>query len=203
MKTGIHRHLSSPISRVDKKKNPISRVDKISPYTTNYKKEYLFIKGLNKEIRYFINREDLLNNGLFMTKSAQRIKNIIRRFLKGQERGKLKDISEFKIYEDEVCNLISVKDRFRCYKIRYDFFYKEDSDVSDDDESDDSVVDDSDDDSVVDDSDDDSVVDVYPGFKDIYDVFELFVSKLNIKYDDDSDSDFENYEIIFPDSDSD
>ena len=62
------------------------------------------------------------------------------------------------------------------YKIRYDYF--NDNDVVDG-------------------------KNVYPGFKDIYDVFELFYSK--IKHEDcdsdcDSDSDIE---IVFPDSDSD
>ena len=42
----------------------------------------------------------------------------------------------------------------------------------------------------------------YPGFEDIYNFFELFFSKLNIKYEDDSNSD-SDYEIIIYDSDSD
>ena len=40
--------------------------------------------------------------------------------MRGQEKGKLKDISNLMIYEDDVDYLIKIKDRFHCYKLRYD-----------------------------------------------------------------------------------
>ena len=58
------------------------------------------------------------------------------------------------------------------------------------------------------DDDDQAFIDPYPGFKNIYDDFELFCSKFKIKYeeviviDDSDDSDVE-FEINLPDSDSD
>ena len=165
------------------------------------KKEYLFIKGINKEFQYFINKLDDLNHGLFESRIAETIKNLMKRFLKAQECGRLKDISKFEFDSDDVENLIFIKDQFRMYKIRWDYFY----DNSDDNEYfSDASDDDSDDDS--DDSDDDNNnVDVYPGFKDIYDVFELFYSKIKIKNEDsDSDSDSDSdIEIVLDDSDSD
>ena len=70
---------------------------KIPHYARDYKKEYLFIIGLNKEFKYLINKLDNLNNGLFESNISNRIKYNMKRFLRGQEKGKLKDISEFVI----------------------------------------------------------------------------------------------------------
>ena len=75
--------------------NCIKSTNKIPPYAREYKKEYLFIRGINKEFKYFIDKLDDLNNGLFESHRANRIKYFMKRFLRGQEKGKLKDISEF------------------------------------------------------------------------------------------------------------
>ena len=182
------------------------------------KKEYLYIRGLNKEFKYFINKLDDLNNGLFESNISNRIKYNMKRFLRGQEKGKLKDISNLMLPRDDVYNLIFINDRFRMYKIRWDYFNpSDDSDDSDDDNDDED--DDSDDSDVevgIDDSDDeDNEYDgknVYPGFKEIYDIFNLFFSKIKIEgcdsdsdcdsdCDCDSDSDIE-IEFVLPDSDS-
>ena len=87
MKTGIE-HFSHV-------KNSIKLTNKIPPYAWDYKKEYLFIRGINKEFKYFIDKLDDLNNGLFESHRADRIKYFMKRFLRGQEKGKLKDISCF------------------------------------------------------------------------------------------------------------
>ena len=151
-------------------KNFIKSNNKIPHYARDYKKEYLFIRGLDKEFKYFYNHLDEINDGLFKSKRSDRLCNLIKRFLRGQEKGKLKDISDFVIYEDDVDYLIKIKREFHCYKIRYDVL----KESSDDDYDDDSDVDD--------------VDDPYPGFENIYYYFELFFSKLNIEYED-SDSD--------------
>ena len=91
--------------------NCIKSTNKIPPYATNYKKENLYIRGLNKEFKYLINKLDYLNNGLFITKSAERIKSLIKKFLKAQEKGKLKDISEFMLPKYDY---VFIKD-FYCY----------------------------------------------------------------------------------------
>ena len=80
--------------------------NKIPEYAREYKREYQFIRGLNKEFKYLINKLDDLNNGLFESNISNRIKYNIKRFLRGQEKGKLKDISEFEIEYDIVFNLI-------------------------------------------------------------------------------------------------
>ena len=204
------------VSHFSHVKNSIKLTNnKIPHYARDYKKEYLFIRGINKEFKYFINKLDKLNDGLFESNIADRIKYNMKRFLRGQEKGKLEDISNLMLPRYDVDNLIFINDRFRMYKLRWDFFNPSDDS---DDEVDDSVdIDDSDDSDVevgIDDSDDeDDEVDgknVYPGFKEIYDIFNLFFSKIKYKgcdSDSDSDSDSDNdsvieIEFVLPDSDS-
>ena len=193
MKTGIAEHLKS--------------THKIPSYATNYKKEYLFIREINKEFEYFKNKLDKLNDGLFESNISNRIKYNMKRFLRGQEKGKLKEISNLMLPRYDVDNLIFINNKFRMYKIRWDFFNA--SDDSDDSDDEDDGSDDVDVDVGIDDSDDeDDGKNVYSGFKEIYDIFKLFFSK--IKYegcdsdsDSDSDSDIDDFDIILPDSDDD
>ena len=81
------------LAHLSNSKNYIKLNNKIPSYAKNYKKEYLFIIGINKEFKYFINKLDDLNNGLFESNISNRIKYNMKRFLRGQEKGKLKDIS--------------------------------------------------------------------------------------------------------------
>ena len=210
MKTGIEHHFFSPINQKITEVNQRMKSNfytKIPPYAKNFKKEYLFIRGINKEFKYFIDKLDDLNNGLFESHRADRIKYNMKRFLRGQEKGKLKDISNLMLPRYDVDNLIFINNKFRMYKIRWDFFNA--SDDSDDSDDEDDGSDDVDVDVGIDDSDDeDDGKNVYPGFKEIYDILKLFFSK--IKYegcdsdsDSDSDSDIEDFDIILPDSDDD
>ena len=191
-----------------------TRINKIPEYAREYKKEYLFIRGINKEFKYLINKLDDLNNGLFESYISNRLCNFIKIFLRGQEKGKLKDISELMLPRDDITNLIFINEHFGYYKLRYDAFCDDsDDDDSDDDGNGEYLVDDSDDDYYNDDDSDDDgngeyLVDgkPYPGFKEIYDIFVLFFNQIKYKgYDSDSDceSDIEVYNIILPDSDDD
>ena len=54
--------------------------NKIPEYAREYKREYLYIRGLNKEFKYFINKLDNLNNGLFESYIADRIKYFMKDF---------------------------------------------------------------------------------------------------------------------------
>ena len=87
MKTGILAHLSNSPNCVKSTNN------KIPEFAREYKKEYLYIRGINKEFKYFYNHLDEINNGLFKSKRSDRLCYLIKRFLRGQEKGKLKDIS--------------------------------------------------------------------------------------------------------------
>ena len=95
---------------------------KIPVYAREYKREYQFIRGINKDFKYLINKLDNLNNGLFESKLVDRIKFNMKRFLRGQEKGKLKDISDLRLPFDEVNNLIYINEHFGYYKLRWDAF---------------------------------------------------------------------------------
>ena len=83
------------VAKYSEFKSFIKSNNKIPHYAKNYKKEYLYIRGLNKEFKYFYNHLDEINDGLFKSKRSDRLCYLIKRFLRGQEKGKLKDISEF------------------------------------------------------------------------------------------------------------
>ena len=137
--------------------NCIKKTNKIPEYAREYKKEYLLIIGINKEFKYFVENIDDATRGLFENHKVVRIKYFIKRFLKGQERGKLQDISSLEIESSVVYNLIKIKKNFLNFN-QYINFCK-------------SCFDD----------EDASFIDPYPGFKNIYDDFELFCSKFKKK----------------------
>ena len=58
----------------------------IPEYAKEYKRQYQLIRGINKEFKYFINKLDDLNNGLFESKISNRIKYFMKRFLRAQEK---------------------------------------------------------------------------------------------------------------------
>ena len=91
---------------------PKSINSKIPEYARDYKKEYLFIRGINKEFKYFVDNINEASIGLFENHRVVRIKYFIKRFLKGQERGKLQDTSKFEINNIDVDNLIKIKKNF-------------------------------------------------------------------------------------------
>ena len=113
---GILRHFSTPYQRELIGKMTENENNKIPEYAKDYKKEYLYIRGLNKEFKYFINKLDDLNNGLFESNIANRIKYNMKRFLRGQERGKLRDISEFIIPKYDCCY---IEDFYFYYEIEF------------------------------------------------------------------------------------
>ena len=95
---GILEHFSNS-------QNCIKSTNKIPEYARDFKKEYLFIRGINKEIKYFVDNINDATTGLFENDRVDRIKYFIKRFLKGQERGKLQDISNFIIRKYDFLNI--------------------------------------------------------------------------------------------------
>ena len=75
--------------------NCIKKTNKIPEYARDFKKEYLLIIGINKICFDFISKYETDCRKLFVSEYYDSIKYFIKRFLKGQERGKLKDISSF------------------------------------------------------------------------------------------------------------
>ena len=161
--------------------------NKIPEYAREYKREYQFIRGINKEFKYLINKLDDLNNGLFESNISNRITYNMKRFLRAQERGKLKDISNLMLQRDDVVNLIFINKQFGYYKLRYDAF----CDDSDDDGNGEYLVDGK----------------PYPGFIEFYDIFKLFFNQIKYEvYDsdcdsDEYDSDREEFDFSYTDSD--
>ena len=86
--------------------NCIKKTNKIPEYARDFKKEYLLIRGINKEFKYFVDNINEATRGLFENHRVVRIKYFIKRFLKGQERGKLQDTSNFEINNIVVIQII-------------------------------------------------------------------------------------------------
>ena len=105
-------------------KNFIKKNNNISEYAKEYKREYQFIIGINKEFKYFVDNLDNATTGLFENHRVDRIKYFIKRFLRGQEKGKLKDISDLVLQRDDYCYL---EDFYFYYEIEFgnNLSYKE------------------------------------------------------------------------------
>ena len=128
---------------------------KIPEYARDYKKEYLLIIGINKMCLNFISKYETDNEKLFYPEYYGSIKYFIKRFLKGQERGKLKDISslilrrydfshiedlylnmnfDFEEYEKRSDNNPGYRDFYELFckfydKIKIEYFDNDDDDV--------------------------------------------------------------------------
>ena len=146
--------------------------DKIPEYVSQFRKEWLIIRGINKEFKYIVLNINDVTRGLFQNHRVTRIKKFIKRFLLAQERGRLQDKSNFVLERDDVDNLIKIDKNFNNFcqyiKFKKDFYEEE-------------------------------YIDPYPGFDNIYGDFKIFLSKFKIRNekviygyiysDSDSDSD--------------
>ena len=91
---------------IPERKNCVRSINsKIPEYARDFKKEYLFIIGIDKICFNFISKYETDSRKLFISRYSDRIKYFIKRFLKGQERGKLKDISSLFLRKYDFCNL--------------------------------------------------------------------------------------------------
>ena len=151
-----------------------NRNNKIPEYAREYKREYQFIIGLNKEFKYlkdFIYNKDIN----FKSHRLDRIMNFIKRFLRAQEKGRLKDISNFEFDYFHIENIYEIKRDINYYYSMISIYYDWSRG-----------------------KDDEGLVSRYEIYKND---LELFFSKLNIEIEDsDSDSD-SDINISFSDSD--
>ena len=111
--------------------NCIKKTNKIPEYARDYKKEYLFIRGINKMCLNFISKYETDSRKRFVSEYYDSIKYFIKRFLKGQERGKLQDISSFVLrnydisfIEDLYLIIIYETDFEEVDKLDYRHFYE-------------------------------------------------------------------------------
>ena len=184
----------------------LGKKSKIPIYASNFKREYLFIRGLNKYFECFIKKMYSFDYGLFKSNTYNTIKNYMKRFLRAQEKGKFNNINNFIIpsYDiDIIYDIILINEWIEKYKLKFKYFL-----INDDDDSDDS--DDSDDDDYYN-YDDFSVslvdANLFPGFKEFHNIFKKIFDQLNYnRYDSESDSkiesEIESYSEIESDSDS-
>ena len=86
----------------------ISGTNKIPEYAMDFKNEYLFIRGINKEFKYFVENINEAARGLFQNHRVDRIKKFIKSFLLAQELGYLNDVSNFEIKSSDVNYLIKI-----------------------------------------------------------------------------------------------
>ena len=96
-KMGILEHSSNY-------QNCISGTNKIPEYAREFKNEYLFIRGINKEMDNFVVNYLSDCSELFVSRYHDRIKFFIKKILKAQELNYLKDTSCFKFKECDVEN---------------------------------------------------------------------------------------------------
>ena len=184
METGLHRNSILSNFDFDEFKGSTS---KIPLYASNFKREYLFIRGLNSYFKSFSKKLDLINHGLFESKLCNNIIKYMKRFLKKQKRGEFNNLNKLVIpsYDNKFIRDINfINEQVDLYKIRYDFIYENgyqyDSDTNE------------------------YLVHGLPyhGFDLFYDVFKKVIDQLDlssfkfIEYDDDidiySDSDFDS-----------
>ena len=93
----------------------IKKNNKIPEYAKEYKREYQFIIGINKEFKYIIDFMENYDNE-FKSHKLDRIMKFIKRFLRAQEKGKLKDISDLVLQRDYYCYL---EDFYFYYEIEF------------------------------------------------------------------------------------
>ena len=93
--------------------------NKIPEYARWYAREYQLIRGINNEFGYLKNKLDNLNNGLFESQIAERIKYFIKMYFRAREKGKLRNISDLELQKEDLDNLLFFVREYVYYKIRY------------------------------------------------------------------------------------
>ena len=84
---------------------------KIPEYARNFKNEYLFIRGINKEMESFVEKYLTDTAELFVSSYNERIKFFTKKFMKAQELGYLNDTSCFKFKGCDVENIVFLFER--------------------------------------------------------------------------------------------
>ena len=78
---------------------------KIPEYAKDFRKEWLYIRGINKKCGKFISKMKFRGTDIFNYPLSNNIKRYIKSFLKDQERDRLKDISCFYFKYIDVSNI--------------------------------------------------------------------------------------------------
>ena len=135
------------------------KISKIPEYAKDFRNEWLFIRGINKKCGEFLKTLDFGGN-LFNGPQANSFKYFIKKFLKAQEHGRLKDISGFYLKYFDVNNIDCLEEQLDNYR---DLYVDPDS-YEFDKECYDMCID----------------ID-YPGFKELFKLISLFNDKIKIE----------------------
>ena len=100
----------------------LSSRNQIPAHAKLYAREYQLAKGIINEFCYLKNKLYDLNNGLFESPIAKRIKYFIKICFRGIEKGKLGNISNLELEKEDLENLLFFVRQYKYYKLRQDFF---------------------------------------------------------------------------------
>ena len=114
MKTGSPASIKKFPASLQILKNFI-KSNKIPEYAMDYKREYLFIIKINKELEYLI--EDRFNEY-----HKDQIIYLTKNFLTAQEKGKLKEINELYFWKSDILDIIEFENGmlYDSYVYKYD-----------------------------------------------------------------------------------
>ena len=87
--------------------------NKIPEYAKEYKREYQFIRGINKEFKNLKDRD-------YDEYGADKVRNLLKRFLREQEKGKLKEINELYFWKNDILDIIEFY-----YEVKPDFYFQQ------------------------------------------------------------------------------
>ena len=87
--------------------------NKIPEYAREYKREYQFIIGINKEFKNLKDRD-------YDEYRADKVRNLLKRFLREQEKGKLKEINELYFWKNDILDIIEFY-----YEVKPDFYFQQ------------------------------------------------------------------------------
>ena len=99
--------------------NKTQHTSKIPEYAKDFRKEWLYIRGIDKKCGEFLMTLDIGRRDLFKSIKANNLKCHIKKFLKAQERGRLKDISGFYFKHFDVSNIEVLKEQLGEYPDLY------------------------------------------------------------------------------------
>ena len=157
--------------------NTTQPTNKIPEYAKDFKNEWLFIRGINKKCGEFLIKLDF-GRDILISPLANSLKYFIKKFLKAQERGRLKDISCFYFKYFDANNIECLEEQLDNYR---DLYVDPDS-YEFDQECYDLFIDKD-----------------YPGFKEFFELISLFNDKIkkenptfNLNFDSESESESES-----------
>ena len=203
MKTGLRASFST-LPQTELIGGLTEKKSKIPIYASDFKREYLFIRGLNIYFKCFSKKLDYLIHGLFKLNISNKIKKYMKRFLREQEKGNFTNMNKLKIpsYDiDIIRDILFINEQFEIYKRSCICYDSDESDDTDDENGGYGGYDDYDDWGA-------SLVDskLSSGFKEFHNIFKKIFDQLNYnRYDceSDSESEIDRKELDFPYTESD